>query len=139
LELLDVGCGAGQLFKSVEGTVVRYVGIDTSPVAVGIARQEVSGPARFVIGDAPDTSLGTFDVVVCADVLYGVANPAGLLDAVVDRLCGGGHLISSTWRHRGDRAIFRLLDSRLERIDAVDVTHVARRASWRVLLHRKPP
>lgn len=59
--VIDVGCGAGDLVDSLEGW--DYLGIDSSPDMIGIARQRYPH-ARFEVGDAQDLPEGPVDAIV---------------------------------------------------------------------------
>jgi len=54
LELLDVGCGEGQLASPIADLGINYSGVDCSPHAIEKARNRVSGvqAACFVVADA---------------------------------------------------------------------------------------
>lgn len=141
-EVLDVGCGQG-LLRARIGTmpVSRYVGVDPTPAAVERARELSDARTSFVVGDVSDPALelGSFDVVVCNEVLSVAADPVALLDRVVSLLRPGGHLLTSTWRHPGDEQLFDLVDRRFTRVDVVDARNPGNpvaRAGWRVTCHR---
>jgi 2-polyprenyl-6-hydroxyphenyl methylase/3-demethylubiquinone-9 3-methyltransferase len=143
-EVLDVGCGQG-LFRVRMGALPfrRYVGID--PTLEAIAQAEALGlddpRTTFLVGDITGSTpdLGRFDVVVCNEVLSMVEDPMPVLERVAALLRPGGHLLTSTWRHPGDRELAALLDERFALVDVVFVRNpgnpIARRG-WRVSCHQ---
>lgn len=142
-EILDVGCGQGLLRARLDGFGFRrYVGIDPAPAAIEQAAVLADERTEFSVGDVTDTriSLGTFDVVVCNEVLSVAADPVAVLDRVRTVLRPGGHLLTSTWRHPGDDQLLRLVDERFTAVDAVDARNPANPIAlhgWRVSCHRR--
>ncbi len=139
--VLDVGCGSALLCEAAAGVPFeRWVGIDLSPDALETARTRVGTDPRtsFRLAGAAD-DLGTFDVVVCNEVLYFVEDPEAYVARLRGWLAPGGSLLTSMYRHPGDRVLWRLLDRELERVDACDVRnrgHLIAPRGWRVAWHR---
>jgi SAM-dependent methyltransferase len=98
--VLDVGCGMAQKAVALLAPVADTVGVD-QPTAVNAA-QRMHGEAegiRFVADDleAPEQSeLGTFDLVICADVIEHLLDPDVLLNYVRDRCHAGSYVLLST-------------------------------------------
>jgi SAM-dependent methyltransferase len=75
--VLEVGCGEGYMTRLLAERAERVVGLDISGSAVALARNS-SPPAnvRVVRADLlapalpPEAGAGSFDLVVCAEVLY---------------------------------------------------------------------
>ena len=133
--ILDVGCGTGLLRERLgDSAFSSYVGVDVSETAVAGARAARYDRSRFVVGDAADLDLGRFDVVVLNEVLYYAPDPAVLLRRVAGALEPDGLLVTSMWRHPGDRALWRVVDGVLPRVDRVEVRNrgneVNRRGWW---------
>jgi len=74
-EVLDAGCGTGEMTEHLAGvTGARFTGIDTAERAIHNAQERTRGKAgvTFRRGDlnALDPSLGAFDAVVAIESLY---------------------------------------------------------------------
>lgn len=97
--VLDIGCSSGNLGLTLERLRgCRVVGIDVDPDAVKAARAKglevhlvdvARQPAPPILGDRH------FDVIVLADVLEHVVNPAGILAPVGSLLSPGGRVLCS--------------------------------------------
>ncbi len=87
---LDVGCGPGRLASALVERGVPALGVDVSPVAVGLARQR--GAAALcvdVFGRVP--AEGRWQHVLLADGNVGIGgNPTVLLDRVAALLAPNG-------------------------------------------------
>lgn len=70
-EILDLGCGPGELVSHIpEG--VRYTGVDISPQYIARAQERHGARATFHVGDASRLALldGRFDLVLAIAVLH---------------------------------------------------------------------
>jgi len=137
--LLDVGCGQGILRRMLDGIPFRtYVGVDVSDSALESANALADSRTTFVHGDVMDVELPPADVVVLNEVLYYAEDPAAMLGRIDGLLPDGGVVLTSMWRHGGDRTLWKLLDRRYGLVDATDVRSllntVAKRG-WRVSCH----
>ncbi len=94
LHCLDAGCGTGGMLAAL-GERARAFGVDASPIALGLARQR--GLTRLACASIEALPLrqGTFDIVVCADVLYhrGVGDDVAGLREIARSLRPGGLLV----------------------------------------------
>jgi 2-polyprenyl-3-methyl-5-hydroxy-6-metoxy-1,4-benzoquinol methylase len=94
--ILDVGCGGGRLAKHLRAKGVRVVGIERNPTAAALARnycervEEKDLTSQELLPDSE-----RFSVIVCADVLEHLADPAALLARVVPHLAPGGTVVVS--------------------------------------------
>lgn len=140
-DVLDVGCGAG-LFRAALGgrAFHRYVGVDVSAAAVERAQVLADERTRFLVTPEPMEALGTFDVVVCSEMLYFIESPGELLDGIRRILRPGGSLLSSNWRHGGDVALHQMIDRRFALVDRVDLRNEKSPwLRWRISWHRHQP
>ncbi len=88
LSILDVGCG--DIETTRELAFSNYTGIDLSAEAIRIAREK-RPEWSFEIGKLQDLNLGSFDVVICLDVLIHQQTKQSffdLLDTLIDSCKG---------------------------------------------------
>jgi SAM-dependent methyltransferase len=139
-EVLDVGCGPGILRKYIGSAPLgRYLGIDHSAVAIEKAREFEDDVTHFMVAAEPTPQLGTFDVVICSEMLCYLWDLEGFFQRVHSALRPGGHLLCSNWQHPGVVALQRKLDARFPLVAAVNLaTRVGPSLQWRVSGHRRP-
>lgn len=89
--LLDLGCGARPHAALYAGRVRHVVGTDMPNTLHGTGAIQVFSNAMVL----PFAS-GSFDVVLCTEVMEHVPNPARLLSEVNRVLRPGGHLVLTT-------------------------------------------
>jgi SAM-dependent methyltransferase len=93
LRVLDVGCGNGYLAERLAGRGYAVTGIEQPE---GVSR-EFPGSVRFIAadleGELPD--VGMQDIIVCADILEHLRDPAALLKRLRSHLSPGGHFLCS--------------------------------------------
>ena len=90
--ILDVGCDTGNLGGYLKGLGNAVDGVEMDPEAAGRAKSKLD---RVYTGSAEDPELlrelsGPYDVVVFADVLEHIADPASLLRKVAPLLAEAG-------------------------------------------------
>ena len=94
--VLEVGCGQGWLLASVAEALpeARLDGLDIREDALALARTLVPS-ATFIVGDAARLPYedGSFDMVVCSEVLEHVAEPSVVLAEI--RRVGRGRAVLS--------------------------------------------
>jgi 2-polyprenyl-6-hydroxyphenyl methylase/3-demethylubiquinone-9 3-methyltransferase len=138
--VLDVGCGEGLLRRRLPAeSFSRYVGVDPVAPAIEAARALEDPRTTFVLGDVLTAELAPADVVVCNEVLNLVPDPRALTDRLVELVRPGGVLLTSLWRHPGDRQLWRLLDRRFDPVDRVVARNPANDVAargWTVAAHR---
>ncbi len=99
--VLEFGCGSGLNCSWLEelGNVREVAGFDLLPEAVDLCRQSFPR-IEFQVGDCCDPKLeirpGTWDRVVCFEVLEHVSDTAALLDNIKRHLRAGGIAFLST-------------------------------------------
>jgi SAM-dependent methyltransferase len=90
VSLLDVCCGTagpGSLIARELGCA--YLGVDSSPSAIALARER-AGDLRFAVGRAPPLPAGPFDVVLLLETMLAFADKDTLVGAVSAALRPGG-------------------------------------------------
>ena len=95
--VLDIGCGAGRLGEALKARQeAEVVGIELDEEAARQARARLD---RVVVGDIeqlePDFAPGSFDAVLCGDILEHLRSPDRLLRQAHAWLRPHGHLIAS--------------------------------------------
>jgi SAM-dependent methyltransferase len=101
--VLDLGCGSGEDTAHLAGLGARIVAVDASPRMVGVARAKLAEwPDRACVLEADIEQLdrhpecdGPFDLVLSnLGALNCVGDLASVLEAIRDRLHGGGALVA---------------------------------------------
>lgn len=101
LYVLDLGCGDGVLSYLITQQGAQVTGVDTSHLALCFARHELTRrgvPAHLAEASAyalPFPS-GTFDAIVCSDVIEHVRHPEQLVEEANRVLRSGGRVIVTT-------------------------------------------
>jgi SAM-dependent methyltransferase len=92
VSVLDVCCGvAGPGRFLVRELGCSYLGVDSSPSAVSLARERAAGlPCAFVVGTAPPLPAGAFDVVLLLETMLAFADKGALVRSVAAALRPGG-------------------------------------------------
>jgi 2-polyprenyl-3-methyl-5-hydroxy-6-metoxy-1,4-benzoquinol methylase len=95
--VLDVGCSAGNFGEALEQmNSCTVVGVDLNPVDIDEARGKISEAYVLDVSDtAAVAGLGTFDVVLFADVLEHLPDPRATLVAIRALLRPGGVVVYS--------------------------------------------
>jgi 2-polyprenyl-3-methyl-5-hydroxy-6-metoxy-1,4-benzoquinol methylase len=95
--VLDVGCSAGSLGRHLAAQGATVDGIEYDEVAATEARQWYR---RVLVGDVElmtiDLQPGTYDAVVCADIIEHLRDPSALLGRLRPLLEPNGRLVIST-------------------------------------------
>ncbi len=125
--LLDVGCGTGSVTVHVAAnTGARVVGVEPDPDRAARARERGLDVRAELLSEELVRELGSFDVVMFADVLEHLADPLALLRIAATALAPGGAIVASVpnvahWSVRADllRGRFVYRDSGI-----MDATHL---------------
>lgn len=127
--VLDVGCASGYLARALQSQGCRVSGIEIDPVAAETARDALE---KLVVGDLNHVRLSdsfdaaSFDVLVFADVLEHVLEPATVLADALTLLAPGGRVVISIPNVAHGAVRLALLQGRWEYTDTglLDSTHV---------------
>ena len=95
--VLDLGCGIGRNGLKLAHYAYEVIGYDLSEVAVAkandFAKQLGVKNFRAEVNDFSDVEEGSFDLILCANMLHHSANPLHVLMSIRKALCPGGQLI----------------------------------------------
>jgi 2-polyprenyl-3-methyl-5-hydroxy-6-metoxy-1,4-benzoquinol methylase len=127
-EILDIGAARGlfgELLKKRQKCVVTGIEIDNEMMAVGRSRLDnvISGDIEDVIDKK---ILGTYDCIVCGDILEHLNNPWGVVKKLKDHLKKGGVFIASTPNIMNWSLLFDLLEGRWDYVpfSTLSGTHI---------------
>ncbi len=117
--ILDLGCGTGivsRILRERLGGAAKLVGVDVSAAMIEKARSlapEIDfREANAMALPFPD---GSFDIVLCQEMLQFVPDRLVALREVRRVLTPGGRFITSTWRPRGEQPLYEALGRIAER------------------------
>jgi O-antigen biosynthesis protein len=95
--VLDVGCSSGYLAQPLIERGCMVVGIESDPVAAEVARMVCED---VLVGDVENMALpfdsGSFDVILCGDLIEHLCDPEQFLTRMRPFLRDHGHLVLST-------------------------------------------
>jgi 2-polyprenyl-3-methyl-5-hydroxy-6-metoxy-1,4-benzoquinol methylase len=95
--VLDVGCSSGYLARPLVARGCTVVGIEVDPEAAEVARRVCS---EVLVGDVEELELpfepGSFDVVLCGDLIEHLRDPERFLARVRPLLRDDGRLVLTT-------------------------------------------
>ena len=99
--ILDVGCGTGQLLKALSDAVpdARLAGADPSPEMLEVARKRLGEtvPLKQSHAESLPFSNETFDVVVSTNAFHYFRNPLGALEEMARVLPPNGRIVLTDW------------------------------------------
>jgi SAM-dependent methyltransferase len=95
--VLDVGCSSGYLARPLVARACTVVGIELDELAAAAAHEVCE---EVLVGDAETLELpfapGSFDVVLCGDLVEHLRDPQRFLERVRPLLRDGGRLVLTT-------------------------------------------
>lgn len=100
--ILDAGCGTGGLIRRLapQRPEWSWTGVDVEPLACALARERGATDVREASVTALPFDDGEFDAVVCADVLYHLADDDAALRELARVLRPGGVAVINVPAHR---------------------------------------
>src|SRR5262249_30314497 len=108
--VLDIGCGAGRLGEAIKARQpAEGTGVEMNERAARVAQSRLD---RVVVGNVEgevDFPPGSFDAVVCGDVLEHLLDPEGLLRRIRKWLRSDGRLVASIPNVRHHSVVASLL------------------------------
>ena len=139
--ILDIGCGNGVMANALRPLQHTYVGCDHALAALKKASGSEGKAAVLLAADAGRLPLasGSFDVVICNEVLNCLPDVATALDEALRVLTPDGRLIVSLFDAFGreQRDCWDQVRKVCHVEDIVAVTHLESRLTWRVGLFRE--
>jgi 2-polyprenyl-3-methyl-5-hydroxy-6-metoxy-1,4-benzoquinol methylase len=94
---LDIGCSSGYLARRLVDRGAEVVGVEADAEAAALAKTVCS---QVVVGDVESIELpfekGSFDVVLCGDVIEHLRDPRAMLARVRPLIAPGGRLVLTT-------------------------------------------
>ncbi len=131
-QILEIGCGSGATGMSIKQKFpdVMYVGLDTDKEATEIARPRLD---RVITSDIEKVHLdsfglkrGSFDLIICADILEHLYDPWKTLFSLRDYLTSDGKILASIPNVQYINHIINFLHGNWKYEDngLLDVTHI---------------
>lgn len=124
--ILDVGCGSGGLLATLGGQAGYRAGVEVSATAAAAAAKVADDVVNLPVDAELPFAPASFDVVVCADVLEHLPEPAAVLGSLVGLCRPGGAFVVSVPNVANWQARLRLLRGnwRYESVGLFDSGHL---------------
>jgi len=105
--LVDIPCGDFLWFRAMEHKNLKYTGLDIVPELISELREEFP-EHQFDIHDATSDCLGTYDLILCRDLLVHLTNEQAL--RVIDKFkkSGSTYLLATTFVNQKRNAELRV-------------------------------
>ncbi|NWF63228.1 MAG: bifunctional 2-polyprenyl-6-hydroxyphenol methylase/3-demethylubiquinol 3-O-methyltransferase UbiG [Chloroflexi bacterium] len=113
--ILDVGCGGGILSEALAKAGAQVVGLDLSEASIQVAKQHAQSQSLQIdyryesVHDLAEKQAGTFDAVVCMEMLEHVPEPAKVVASCAQALKPGGHAFFSTINRTPKAFLFAII------------------------------
>ena len=113
--VVDIGCGGGILAESMAEAGADVVGIDMAegPLAVARLHQIESGVEvdyrQSTAEDLADAEAGSYDVVMCLEMLEHVPDPSAVIRSCAELLKPGGDVFFSTINRNPKSFVFAIV------------------------------
>lgn len=132
VSVLDLCCGVAGPGRFLTGELgCGYLGVDSSPSAIDIARARAGGlPCRFEVAQVPPLPPGTFDVVLLLETMLAFRDKEPLLRGISAALTAGGRFAFTL--EEG----LPLTESERERMPDADTVWLTPLEEMRTLLER---
>ena len=100
--ILDVGCGEGSLLVALAQAHpgAKLAGVEISENAVALAKRGLPGADISQLDAATQRLPGTYDLVVCADVIEHIADDQAALNNIAAMCAPGGAVVIATLQGR---------------------------------------
>lgn len=124
--VLELGAASGEVTAALKGRGCQVVAVEIDPVAGADLRRIAD---ETLIADLNDPQVlaavtGPFDVVLAADVLEHLVDPAAVLAAAAGKLNAGGSVVLAVSHAAHVDLRLRLLQGRFDRLPGVTGVHV---------------
>lgn len=111
-QILDLGCGTGQLTSKIAERGADVIGLDSSPEMIGQARQNFP-KLRFVLGDAGNMQFDqVFDAVFSNAALHWMLDAAAVASGVARALKPNGRFVAEM----GGKGNIRAIENAIARV-----------------------
>jgi 2-polyprenyl-6-hydroxyphenyl methylase/3-demethylubiquinone-9 3-methyltransferase len=114
-KILDVGCGGGILSEALAKAGAQVTGLDLSEASIEVAKRHAQDHGLQIdyryesVHDLAEKQAGTFDAVVCMEMLEHVPEPAKVVASCAQALKPGGHAFFSTINRTPKAFLFAIL------------------------------
>ena len=132
VSVLDLCCGVAGPGRFITRELgCTYLGVDSSPAAIDIARERARGlPCRFEVARVPPLPPGAFDVVLLLETMLAFADKETLLRGISGALAVGGRFAFTLEEGAP------LTEAERERMPAADTVWLTPLEEMRALLRR---
>lgn len=118
-EILEIGCGEGLLQQRLQTqNYGRYVGVDISDAAIGIARSLADEKCEYLVADMDTyTPPGAYDLIIFNEVIYYSKHPLKTLQRLATYLKSDGLLIVTINNHKNSDKLWNSIKDGFQLLD----------------------